>query len=214
MKHSTKNTMAVSAVVLGLAGTVAFATGAAASAETAAPQQQAVVKADPAKWSGTLGLLSKEATKADATPLGTTELFEATTSRLVSSTAEATYWAALNNAGEVCLIAAVASDEPEPYVGVTCGTSSLLAKNGIGIQVVTKETAVRAYLVPDKAKLAKAPTAIATVAEKSAGQDNIVLVDPYAPAAQSAQRLLAPTGSAAGDVQLLPFETPDPSELE
>ncbi|MDP9738102.1 hypothetical protein [Curtobacterium sp. 260] len=213
MKKSTKNSMAVSAVVLGIAGAIAFATGATAATE-AAPAPQAAVKADAAKWSKSLNVLSKVSTPADATPLGQTELFDASTSRLVSSTSEARYWAALNNHGEVCLVAAVASDEPEPYVGVTCGSKTLLTEHGVGIQVVTKATAVRAYLVPDKVKTAKAPASIASAAEKAAGNDNVVLVDPYAPAAQSEQRLLATTASQGSDVQLLPFETPDPSELD
>jgi hypothetical protein len=212
MKKSTKNTMAVSAVLLGLAGTVAFASGATA-ASNAAPEPQAVVKADAADWSGSLSILSKPSTAEDATPLGATELFDASTSRLVSATSEASYWAALNDHGEVCLVAAVDSDEPEPYVGVTCGSKGLLTKHGVGIQVVTKETAVRAYLVPDKAKTAKAPASIAAASEKTASNDNVVLVDPYASAARAKQRLLAPTASQGSDVQLLPFETPDPSEL-
>lgn len=69
------------------------------------------------------------------------------TTQRVGTADGVTYWTALNDEGQTCLIALIAG--PDQFAALSCGGADRVWKEGLGLQLHDPTHAIRAYLVPD-----------------------------------------------------------------
>lgn len=101
------------------------------------------------------------------------------------------YWTALNDAGEICLVALIPG--PDQVAAMTCQPVAIIKKSGLGLQFADRTVALRAYFLPEGFTIAD--TVYTKVGNQLAVMDAGVATngDPIA-------------SSVSGSIELMPFE--------
>jgi hypothetical protein len=128
-----------------------------------------------------MGLLTAPASEQDALPatiLDTQDGLNIDSMRLVASDGNASYWAGLNERGDLCLLAQIG--EKDWVAGVSCTTSAMFLAHGTALRLYGPEGLSEAYLVPDGVSVDAPVTELAA---------NLYVGDPYASAEERAATL-------------------------
>ncbi|WP_433673884.1 hypothetical protein [Microbacterium gorillae] len=144
-----------------------------------------------------MGLLTAPASEQDALPatiLESQDGLNLDSVRFVASDGNASYWAGLNEKGDLCLLAQIG--DKEWVAGVSCTTATMFLAHGTGLRLYGPEGLSEAYLVPDGAAVEAPVSAVAA---------NLYVGDPYASADRRAAALDRVLSSGDGEFTLQVF---------
>lgn len=135
-------TLAVGVVALAAVGLVAALTTTPPATATASSLED---------WSDQLAVLDTPRTSADTVPEKySLEPGIADTARFLGRWGDASFWTAVAQDGQLCLVAGF--DGGLEIAATSCTRDGLFATNGLGLQANTADGAAVAYLVPDSVK--------------------------------------------------------------